>query len=112
MIRVARENLRATQILQEKMETIRLYTWDQLNEQGFIPETFVEPFYDDGGGSEDPDGINYYGTLSVTNATLTESYSGDLLQVDAVVTWTSGNIDRVREMSTFVSRHGLQHYIY
>ena len=31
---VARENLRATQILQEKMETIRLYGWDQINVPG------------------------------------------------------------------------------
>ena len=30
VIQVARENLRATQILQEKMETIRLFTWNQL----------------------------------------------------------------------------------
>ena len=27
VVQLARENLRATQILQEKMETIRLYTW-------------------------------------------------------------------------------------
>ena len=28
VVQSCRENLRATQILQEKMETIRLYTWD------------------------------------------------------------------------------------
>ena len=44
IIELARENLRATQILQEKMETIRLYTWDQVNTPGFIPTNFVESF--------------------------------------------------------------------
>ena len=39
IVQVARENLRATQILQEKTEIIRLYTWDQINTAGFIPPT-------------------------------------------------------------------------
>ena len=112
VIRVARENLRATQILQEKMETIRLYTWDQLNASDFIPDTFVEPFSDYAGEGADPDGINYYGTLTITNALLAESYAADILQVNATVMWTSGNIERTRDMSTLVSRYGLQHYIY
>src|SRR4051812_33867885 len=37
----AREELRAIQILQEKMETIRLYSWDQVTTPGFIPPTFT-----------------------------------------------------------------------
>jgi Tfp pilus assembly protein PilV len=39
VIQLARENLRATQILEEKMETVRLYTWDQVNTPNFIPAT-------------------------------------------------------------------------
>src|SRR5467141_1985271 len=35
VVRMARENLRATQVLQEKFETLRLYTWDQINSNGF-----------------------------------------------------------------------------
>ena len=34
VVRMARENLRATQVLQEKFETIRLYTWEQINTPG------------------------------------------------------------------------------
>jgi len=40
-MRMARENLRATQIMLEKVETIRLYSWDQINSNGFIPTTFT-----------------------------------------------------------------------
>src|SRR3954464_142977 len=31
-MQLARENLRATQIMLEKVETIRLYTWDQITD--------------------------------------------------------------------------------
>lgn len=39
------ERIRATQILQGKTDSIRLYTWEQINTEGFVPETFVELFY-------------------------------------------------------------------
>src|SRR5829696_8967031 len=42
-LRMARENLRATQILVEKSEALRLYNWDQLN-TNFIPSRFVAPY--------------------------------------------------------------------
>src|SRR6266404_9874765 len=44
VLRVARENLRATQILEERMEVIRLIKWDDVA-PGFIPTTFSAPFY-------------------------------------------------------------------
>src|SRR6266404_1743184 len=44
VVRVARENLRATQILEERMEVIRLIKWDNVT-PGFIPTTFSAPFY-------------------------------------------------------------------
>src|SRR5882672_783086 len=42
IIRLARENLRATQIMVEKMETVRLYNWDQINSNGCIPRAFAK----------------------------------------------------------------------
>jgi type II secretory pathway pseudopilin PulG len=39
---VVRENQRATQIILEKFETFRLYSWSQVNSNGFIPPTFSE----------------------------------------------------------------------
>src|SRR6185503_12010121 len=43
-IQFARENQRATQILMEETEMIRLYTWDQVNKPGFIPTSFVTAY--------------------------------------------------------------------
>src|SRR5947199_10686073 len=43
-MRLARENLRATQIMLEKVVTIRLYSWDQIITANFIPTTFNETY--------------------------------------------------------------------
>ena len=110
-IQLARENLRATQILQESMETIRLYTWDQINSPGFIPETFTAPFY--AINTNDTGGLVYSGQVTVTNAQLGGlSYEGDLREVVVDLSWQSGNVLRQRQMRTLVSRYGLQQYIY
>src|SRR6476619_2008113 len=62
--KVTRENLRATQILQEKMETVRLYTWDQLNTPGFVPTNFFEGFYASGTNNG---GVTFTGTVAIAS---------------------------------------------
>ncbi len=109
IVNVSRENLRAVQVLQEKVETIRLYNWDQINSNGFIPTTFCEPFYPKGGTNS---GLVYNGTVVVTNAPISETYRNDLRLVVLNVSWTSGNVLRQREMQTYISRYGLQNYLY
>lgn len=110
LIQLARENLRATQILQEKMETTWLYTWDQINTPGFIPSTFQSSFYP--AGPQSGKGIIYQGTMTVTNAPVAESYGGSLKQVMVEVNWVSGSVRRQRKMTTLVSQYGLHNYIY
>ena len=107
---VARENLRATQILQEKMETIRLYGWDQINVPGFIPVSFTNWYYPAAPASDR--GAVYLGTTVVTNTPLNSSYADEMKWVKVQITWTSNNIRRERSMQTFVSHYGLQNYVY
>lgn len=109
VMQLARENLRATQILQEKMETIRLYTWDQINAPGFIPTNFTDVYYSSTGGVA---GLTYTGTVTISSAPVAEAYSGDLKLVSLELTWVSANVPRKREMQTFVSRYGIQNYVY
>ena len=45
VVQVARENLRATQVLAEKMDTFRLYTFEQVTSNSFIPTTFISSYY-------------------------------------------------------------------
>jgi len=110
VLRVARENLRATQILEERMEVIRLIKWDDVA-PGFIPTTFTAPF-DSSGPTNTSGGFAYRGTVTVTNAPISESYSEHLRMIQIDLTWTSGNITRKRQMTTYVSIYGLQNYIY
>ncbi|MCL5096311.1 MAG: type II secretion system GspH family protein [Candidatus Omnitrophica bacterium] len=108
-VELTREDQRATQILLEKMEVIRLYSWDQLNTPGFIPAQFEAPFY---ATNEALTGLVYTGQVSISNAPLTEGYGVDMKQINVSVDWNSSHRMHHREMSTFVSRYGLQNYIY
>ena len=111
VVQSSRENLRATQILQQQSEIIRLYTWEQIDPaSGWIPPTTAWTFYPRAGiGNQ---GITYTGTVSVTNAPMTESYAADNKLVTFALTWKSGNIQRQRQISTLVSKYGLHNYIY
>jgi prepilin-type N-terminal cleavage/methylation domain-containing protein len=108
-IRFARENLRATQILTEKTEAIRLYDWDQITTAGFIPSSFSTPF--DPINTNAP-GPTYYGTIKIKKAPNSASYADDLRRVNIEVQWNSRGRTQTREFQTYVCRTGIQHYKY
>jgi len=109
MVRMARENLRATQILVEKMETVRLYNWDEICSNGFVLTNFQAPYYVQGGVTSSP---IYYGTITIADGSVNTTYSSDLKKVTVDINWTCNNLPRNRQITTFVSRYGLQNYIY
>ena len=123
IVSVARENVRATQILIDRMEEMRLYNWTQISTFGtstsYIPSSFTEPFFpsntnyalSDISTNNAASGFTYYGTIAITNAGLTEAYSNDVKLVTVVLRWTNGT-PRTRTMSTFVSQYGMQNYIF
>jgi uncharacterized protein (TIGR02598 family) len=109
-IRMARENLRASQILLQKTEALRLMSWDQLtSDTNTIPATFAERY--DPNATNDL-GIVYSGTISISTCPVTSSYSNDMKMVVVTVNWKTGSMDRNRTYTTYVSRYGLQNYIY
>ncbi len=111
VVQSSRENMRATQILQQQAEIIRLYTWEQVDPaSGWIPATTSWTFFPLGGFGNR--GITYTGTVSVTNAPMTESYAADNKLVTFALTWKSGNVQRQRRICTLVSKYGLHNYIY
>ena len=114
MLKVARENLRATQILVQRMETVRLYTWSQIQNQNYFPTNFTV-YYDPSGQTTGNGGIVYTGLITRTsNPPFSPSagYSPDLMMVKLQVSWPSGKVQRQREVSTYVARYGLQNYLY
>jgi len=108
-MRMARENLRATQIMLEKVETIRLYSWDQINMPGFIPATFHETYDPQGTPNV---GLTYDGTMTITSAPISSSYSNDMKMITVHLSWKTGSLQRDREFTSYISRNGLQDYIY
>ncbi len=110
VLQVTRENLRATQILAEKLEVIRLCSWDQINQAGFLPTNFTADFYPS--GSQGTKGVRYNGTVTITQPAIAETYAGNMKLVTLNLTWVSSKIQRQREMRTYVSRYGLQNYVY
>jgi prepilin-type N-terminal cleavage/methylation domain-containing protein len=68
--RTERENLRATQIILERMEGIRLFTYDQLSDTNLNPPIFTQNYYPQALTNQSQ-GITYTGTMTVeSNITL------------------------------------------
>ena len=121
-VRMARENQRATQIILDTMEMVRLYSWDQLTTTGFVPTTFV--LVDDGlsggaptnrtwsDGRERPTGTTYTGRITLSDPTLFTNYDSRLKLVRVELTWMTGGLQRTRQLSTLVTSDGLYSYIY
>jgi prepilin-type N-terminal cleavage/methylation domain-containing protein len=112
-ISLSREEERATQILEERIEVVRLLNWDQVvNLPGFIPTSFTDCYSSNNPTNATTGSLLYHGTVLVTNAPITESYSNDLRMIQIHLTWQSGNLTHTRQMTTFVSQYGLQKYVY
>jgi hypothetical protein len=109
VMQVTRENLRATQVMIEKLETIRLYTFDQINQSGFIPTTFEAPYYAFG---TNVSALVYYGQVTMSDAPISASYSNDLKLISIEINWLSNGTTRSRQMNTLIAKNGLQAYIY
>jgi type II secretory pathway pseudopilin PulG len=112
-IRISREEERATQILAERMEVVRLLSWDQLvNLPGYVPTSFTATYSISNPTNPPPGSVIYSGTVLLTNAPVSESYSNDLRMIQITLTWQSGGLTHTRSMTTFSSRYGLQNYVY
>ena len=112
-IQTSREEERATQILAERMEVVRLLSWDQLvNLPGYVPTTFTASYSLTNPTNAPAGSLIYSGTVLVANAPISESYSNDLRMLKISLSWQSRGITHRRSMTTFASRYGLQNYIY
>lgn len=108
----SREDLRATQILMQKMEAVRLCTWSELSNY-----TFREQY--DPMATNQSKGLTYVGIVSIgpaTNLPAAATYANNLKTATITVFWTNYNghasIVQSREMQTHVARYGLQNYIW
>lgn len=111
-VQATREDLRATQIMVQKMETLRLYNWTELQASNYIKPTFSTYF--------DPtksNGVIYVGQITLTTPTnLPANYNDQMYAVTVSVCWTNyvrgQEIVHNREMQTYAALYGIQNYVY
>lgn len=116
-VRIARENLRATQIMAEKMEVIRLLTWEQLTEENILPSTFTAAYVSGAPAGKtvtnNYGGLMYYGKITVLPPVETQllgTYTNDLRVINVKVSWTNQGLPHFRQLNSYVSRYGMQNY--
>ena len=115
-IKTTREDLRGTQLLQQKMEAIRLCTWTQLSN---CPTSFTD-YYDPTGVSSNKGGTIYVGTVSTTgaatNISSSASYKSRVHLINVTVIWTNyvgkTPVAHARQMQSLSAYDGMQNYIY
>lgn len=120
LTKAAREDLRATQIMLERMEGVRLYNWDQLVYSNMIPANFTTSYYPLAISGQST-GITYRGSLVISNAVLNPpaSYATNMRAITVTVFWTNyygkkmtNQIVRSRTMTTYTARDGIQNYVF
>jgi prepilin-type N-terminal cleavage/methylation domain-containing protein len=111
-VRSARENLRATQIMLEKFEALRLYNWDQITStNGYVPTSFTNHYV----LNPTTAGTVFYGDVRIEPLPVDpiEPYREDLRAITITLRWNSGNNNpRTRTFTSYVAKYGLQNYVY
>jgi len=112
MVKSTREDLRATQIMLQRMEAIRLSAYNALQNPTSYP-TNVTDYYTPSGTNNGTGGTAY--TVSYNwapgPATLPPSYRSNMVLVTVNASWKSGNVQQTRSSQTYVARYGIQRYV-
>jgi hypothetical protein len=110
-VSMARENARATQIMAEKLDSIRLYSWDKITELGFTSTAFTAPFIPSA-SSDTPSELKYSGRVTLGTAPVDNAYKTNMRQLTVSLSWETGSVKRQRSMTTLIAKDGMQNYIY
>ena len=112
MIKAAREDLRANQVIVQRMEAIRLSPYQALQDPAAYPARVTE-YYSESGKTNGAGGTAYTVTYSWAPgpASLPPSYRTNVLLVTVAASWQSGNVPRTCSMQTYVARYGIRRYV-
>jgi hypothetical protein len=113
VVQRSRENLRATQVMTELMDILRLYNWEQVTDPTFSPKQFnvdYDPIAATNGGS----GVFTYNcVMTVSPGPTNLAYSDYMKTVTLNIDWQNGDHPgRTRAFVSYVTKNGLQSYIY
>jgi prepilin-type N-terminal cleavage/methylation domain-containing protein len=112
LMSVTREDLRASQIMLQRMESVRLAGYTQLSDTNKYP-TSVTQYYDESAGTNGNRGVAYTVTHEIATGlgSLPPTYRSNVTEVTVGVSWQSGAKLRSRSMKTYVARYGIQSYV-
>ena len=111
-MQATRENLRATQIIVQRMEALRLAPYKTLQDPAAYPTNFIE-YYCPSGQTNGNRGAAYTIQYNWSQApsTLPPSYRTNVMLVTVTASWNSGSVQRTRSMQSYVARYGVQGYV-
>ena len=113
IVQATREDLRATQILLQRMERVRLCTFEQITDPTCNPRTTSE-VYDPKNQSAGTGGVVYTITFDASAppaGSVPESYRLNMLVVTVRAAWNSGKVAHQCSMQTYVARKGMEGYV-
>ena len=117
MVQASRENLRATQIMLQRVEAIRLFNWNQvLDTTNYLKPTFTE-YYDPNGATNNTGGTLFQGFITSNIPTdLPVAYRTNMRTITVTLYWTNylgkQTVVRSRQLQTRVARYGMGNYIF
>jgi hypothetical protein len=107
IVRNSRENLRATQVIVERLEDIRHCAFSQITNSIYNPPRFTaayDPKQRDGG-------LIYHGTITSDVppiGSVPDVFRANVLMVTVGVSWTSGSICHTQSMRTLIPQDGFE----
>ena len=108
-IKLSQEEVRADQILVQKLESLRIYQFTNVT-SAYMGTNFTAYY----STSNAVHGVTYNGTMNISpfvpSASAPEAYSNTLKQVTASVSWFSEGMNHTRTMMTLVSTNGISTY--
>lgn len=112
IVKVAREDLRATQIMVQRMEAIRLSPYKMLQSATAYPTNSIE-YYDENDKASGAGGVAYTVTYNWAPGpgSLPPSYRSNIVLVTVAASWRSGKVTYNRSMQSYVGRYGIQRYV-
>jgi type II secretory pathway pseudopilin PulG len=108
-VQLTRENLRATQVMVQRMEAVRLVPWQNLQDPAYFPTNSTEYYNPSGQARGTGYTINY--NWAQAPASLPPSYRSNMCLVTVTAAWKSGNVPHSRSMQSYVARYGIQRYV-
>ena len=111
ILQVTRENRRATQIIVQRMEAVRLASYKTLQDPAAYPPSYTE--YYSPSQTNGNKGTAYTVTYNCAPgpSSLPPSYRTNMLLVTVTASWNSCKVQHTRSMQSYVARYGVQRYV-